>query len=234
MAINCWLASYPRSGVTMTRMLLELLPGVDTREIPGTVPDYPDTATDIMGPLFENKPCDFCFHKTHAMEPANPWPTLIVARRPTDTILSYAYYQIQRRGRPGTIEEWADNLIALEEWPAFYRHWLTTRPTAGAGPYAVVNYEILAELLQKGGATKAIGYLLNKLYLLFDEAPTAPHFPSLAPFPTFAALHEAWPKFFRSGQIGKGAVELSQNQLSRIKDTCSQVAGRLGYSPDSL
>jgi len=109
----CWLASYPRSGNTLFRILVHRFFGVETwsRHGDSDAHDIKNTLSDVVGFVPHDALDDaklrvmaagdaFALVKTHDLPPAdNAFPAICIVRDGRSAIASYWHY----RNRPGDV-----------------------------------------------------------------------------------------------------------------------------------
>lgn len=96
-----WLASYPRSGNTMTRLLMHYMYDVPTYDIYFTSPSDEFLQQDKLANLVGLKPLesmrelvesqDYCFVKTHEL-PSDDHPAIYIIRDGRDSLISHAHF----------------------------------------------------------------------------------------------------------------------------------------------
>lgn len=214
-----WLASFPRSGNTFFRIILEKLYGQESLSLYGDDPAHVSSELEA-GPneaALERLQASPKLHfiKTHEL-PSDDSPAILIVRDGRDAMVSFAHY-IEDYGvvRRSPFGEFVANLDACRQellhgrprfdqllrriverryfdWSGHYRAW-SARPSN----CAVVKFESLIrqpEIISQG-ALQALGLGLTRLR--GDKLPT------------FDQLHEQDPKFFRAGQVGQWQAEMS-------------------------
>jgi hypothetical protein len=204
-----WLASYPRSGNTLVRLLLHHCFGVD-----GTYSVHPDVNLDNpsdvawagvvghlelpAGGLAALRFTDgYHFVKTHDPRLAtSAHPAIYIVRDGRDALVSHAHYIIERRGKGSDsgFDAMVQGLVWQKRkgggWSNHVKAW-----TQRAAPVAVLRYEDLLQLpiVRMTAVLDALGIQLRS---------------SGEQMPTFEELHARWPNFFRKGTIGQWRVEM--------------------------
>lgn len=186
-----WLASYPRSGNTWTRIILHQLYGVTTYSIHQDMLFFNNGIADVVGQetlpgkiedLRESE--EIYFIKTHDARIQSEDKAIYIVRDGRDVAVSYARYQEQYNNMP--FERALQRIVSGQEYPYNWqdhvRFW-SMRPNT-----AVVKYENLIK-----NPTTAIQDTLGKLQI---DLPVAG-----GELPTFAELKSKWPGFFRKGRI---------------------------------
>src|SRR5262245_24909130 len=128
-----WLASYPRSGNTLLRIILNQCFGVSSQSIYDDEEEFSDAAIrDVVGhqPIGDD-PKRFIadalhggrklYVKTHELPPPDHHPTIYVLRDGRSAVISYANYMRQIRRSDITITDiiagklgvsWSDHVLA--------------------------------------------------------------------------------------------------------------------------
>lgn len=213
--MNVWLASYPRSGNTLVRMLLDRVYGIPSyagyeEKAPVTHAPRPEfqmwvsPMPETPGPGKPDGPDSLRFIKTHG-PPADDAPAVCIVRDGRDALVSYAHYlrcfDPAASGQP--FGEVLSELISATDvhcnWSLCVNAW---RARGGSAPTAWLRYEALVE-----DPTAAVAGCLARLGL--DLKPTG------GALPDFAELHRAWPAFFRKGKCGAWREEMS-DELHRL------------------
>jgi hypothetical protein len=211
-----WIASYPRSGNTMVRMLLRYGFGLSTYSVFDDPLFAREGSASTIGHL--SLPDDperlarrkeLYLVKTHRLEDAaSPHPAIYIVRDGRDALVSCAHYQL-RYGAPGLVR------MLLEQCPrsirdaAFRRSlarmvrdvrfggWSRNVTTwhARRGPTVTVRYEDIVQAP------------LQALRTACAEIGVVPGEPSNDP-PSFQSLSERWPGMFRRGVVGAWRDEM--------------------------
>jgi hypothetical protein len=225
-----WLASYPRSGNTFFRILVNQLYGIriysiykdaiinsdpEVREIVGssdTPVDPQETAASLSPYLV----------KTHEMA-SDEHPAILIVRDGRDVMVSYARYIMSfvpdgdRQRSTGEFQGILRMLITSADhfggWSHNVMSWLSRR-----APTALVKYEdllqrpleIVPESLEKVGFP--IGERQQQSQRSFDE------------------LHEKMPDFFRKGKVGAWRTEMPEELQELFWQTHANTMRRLGYT----
>lgn len=230
-----WLASYPRSGNTFFRILLHRLYALETYSVYPLQDASRLSAEDIRKLLaLMGQPevdCDlgaatadskWFFVKTHGLPAQDDAPAIVIVRDGRDALVSYAHFLLKTTGG---VDEYKDNDLfestleriitsdgpyAFGGWSRNVSAWLNR-----TGRKSVVRYE---DLIQdpvntvRTAVEPLIGRPLNS-----------------ATVPSFDALHESVPWFFRKGRIGTWKEDLP----TRLQDLFLQHHGdmlrQLGY-----
>jgi len=234
-----WLASYPRSGNTFTRVLLKSYFGIDTYSI------YDDPhferygVADLVGhrrmrlTLDEMRASGETFIvKTHERNPDDS-ARIYVVRDGRDAAVSYAHYlcsierpegkkEALRRMLGGGCFRTLLNRVAVGDaeyggWGEHVRSWLfgTQIPRT-----LVIRFEDLV-LEPLGQVERLRNFLQLPMPLTTDEAPK------------FEELQRAFPEFFRKGVVGSWQKEMPEKIHRRFQKMNGKVLVALGYETDS-
>ena len=191
-----WLASYPRSGNTFLRVVLNSYFGQDTHSLHNDVHDI--AANENMSRItgHQNLPNDFdidkarhsdqlMFIKTHA-PPTNPNDRVIyLLRDGRESCWSYAHYRLDYHGAEDlekSLEEVIRGEVVFGSWAEHIESW---SPQIRKN-LLLIRFEDLVTSTEE-----TVKRLEN--YLEIDAADTSA--------PTFKALHALNSKFFRSGSV---------------------------------
>jgi hypothetical protein len=212
-----WLASFPRSGNTFFRIVLDEIYGLQsqslyTEEPAGVSRRMPDPVRAGLKDLRASKQVHFI--KTHGL-PEDDDPAVLLVRDGRDAMVSYAHFiGDYNLGPPQGLEGLIYRVDDLRQrwmgrrpfevvlrrliqgkyanWSAHYHAW--RRRPAGC---AVVKFESLVK-----EPAETIGRSLSTLGIQLPSCPSG------AP-PDFRTLHAQDPKFFRSGATGQWKAEMS-------------------------
>jgi len=196
-----YLASYPRSGNTMTRLLLEHHFDIDTREDYKVIlrEENKPARADLVNLVKERNDTKGIAYKTHHHE-TKPLPALVLMRDGRDAIVSYAHYSIDIKDAPTTYETLLYSRSKRSEWSDFYNWWVGGRPCRA--PYVLISYEKLLKHSKQGTVAKYLQKALSKLGFEFEII-------NADPLPGFEKYHKAKPTFFRRGIIGAWRDEMT-------------------------
>jgi hypothetical protein len=205
-----WLASFPRSGNTLVRLLLLDLYGWQSSALydesgASMISDLglaPTGAPPTESALQEARcsPAPF-FLKTHEL-PHDQSPALYVVRDGRDTLVSYAHFV--RTYEPGMATQFSfDEVLRLliksqDHFGGWSGHVDAWRHRTASAPTVWLRYE---DLLHDPIA--AIGDALRRLGV---HAPAA-----RTPQDSFEELNRRWPSFFRKGKQGSWQQEMSDD-----------------------
>jgi len=221
-----WLASYPRSGNTLLRILLNRHFGLLSWSVHGDG-DGGDIGSELAatvgfephGPLGEDAlaamaaSAETFLVKTHDLPPpGHDWPAICVLRDGRSALASYWHF----RNRPGdvghTLPEVVAGAVQFGSWSAHAAAWLD----APLSRRLVLRYEDLAK--PSDAALAAIGDFLG-------------HVPVAAPPADFAALNAMAPDHFRSGSDARNVAELQACCPALFDALHGAMQARLGYPP---
>jgi len=223
-----WLASYPRSGNTLYRLLLHQICGWDTYSV------YNDVllANSGVGKLLGQKELDkhrldvqarssmIHFIKTHGHDERDTdgtAPVIYIVRDPRDAIVSYAHYRKDIERAPGSYEHHMADVITRKLWLGWDEHvkYWTDRPKCKA--LSIVRFE---DMLQW-----PIQALERSLFRIGMKCPV-----NRSVKPTqFAELQRKWPWFFRKGKVGSWRTEMPKDIETMLWNRYGTVAGMMGY-----
>ena len=205
-----WLASFPRSGNTMIRILLHKVYGRQSLSLYDECPGEDDPA-NVFAPIFRvcgsagqagpldelRRRPDVCFVKTHGL-PADDSPAVYVVRDGRDALVSYAHF-IRTYEPPDSHGASFEDLLAMligstghfGGWSGNVREWRARR-----APTVWLRYEDLVR--------RPLELLDEALDRLHTGVRRANH-GTVA----FDDLHARWPDFFRKGKSGSWRQEMN-------------------------
>ncbi len=224
-----WIASYPRSGNTYMQMLLwhfygfspysvylekELAKGEHIKkkmqEFWGHIPALLDLTTMA-------KSSEWYFVKTHEM-PHDHFPAIYLVRDGRDAIISYAHFIRNFENSNVDIETLLYNLISTSDsfggWNAHVLHW-----TQRQEPTVIIKFE---DLIQHPEPLQLVTQTLRTVGCQSFVSSTTS-------FPTFAELHQKYPRFFHKGQIGRWREELPHKLHELFWKKHKEGMVRMGY-----
>jgi hypothetical protein len=199
------LASFPRSGNTWIRFLLEQAVG----QLCGSI--YKDR---IMPRSKEGIAI-----KTHALDSKDYDRALHVLRNPFDVIDSYYHWKIGVAEQKNV--DWDEHVRATaKEWRAHTEHWLKARCDSHR-----VRYEDLkarpAEELEK--IVRWLGYDVAPAQIA--AAVEAAHIEKMR-----ERNGELGQKFFRRGEVGKSYTAFTPEQLAYVRSELGPYLQQFGYA----
>lgn len=210
-----WLASYPRSGNSFTRSIIQRCFGVAiTHAIyPG---EYGEVGTSDLE-AFRLSPEPF-FVKTHE-RPCDQSPALYIYRDGRDSLISYAHFlkawqpELVERPWEELLEELIHGKLGFGDWSehiaAWQLHSLTTRT-------AWVSYE---ELLENPVA--AVHPALKRLSVSLEPTNRA--------LPDFSVLQASRPHIYRKGKAGSWREEMPTRLVELFEERHALTMRSLGY-----
>ncbi len=197
------LASYPRSGNTWVRFLVEKAVGEQCGSI------YKDR---IMP-----RGAEGIAIKTHALDSDKYDRAIHIVRNPLDVIESYFFWKRDVAGKP---VEWSENVRSVTaEWRAHTQHWL-----GAACPVHLVRYEDL-----KSRPADELGAIVR--WLGYENAPEQINAAVAAgKIENMRELNqELGEKFFRRGEVGKSASSFKPDELTFIRQELREWIEKFGY-----
>ncbi len=218
--MRVWIASWPRSGNTLVRLLLRHLYAVPT---PSVYDGLDKTECRLAGMLDELSAVagETSFAKTHDFpRESDDSSAIYVVRDGRDAAVSYANYLRDGLGGPvdpgATVGELLEQIIAGDPfggWSAHVTAWTTRR----AGRTVVIRYEQLVQ--------QPVEIIANAMVALGVDL----HLRADAQLPSFAALHERWPVFFRRGKTGGWREVMTPRLHALFRARHGDAMRRLGY-----
>jgi hypothetical protein len=213
-----WLASYPRSGNTLVRMLLRYGFGLSTYSVfDDPLLSRQGSATTVGHlPLPDDPEAlarrkELYLVKTHRLEDAaSPHPAIYIVRDGRDALVSCAHYQL-RYGGPRLVRKLLEQLPRAVRDAAFRRAlarmvgdtrfggWSRNVSTwhERSAPTITVRYEDL------------LGAPLQVLRAACAEVGVGPS-GATSDLPSFPSLSERWPGMFRRGVAGAWRDEMPE------------------------
>ncbi len=203
------LASFPRSGNTWVRFLLE------------------KSAGELCGSIYKDRimprGAEGIAIKTHALDSDKYDRAIHIVRNPFDVIESYFFW---KRDVAGKKIEWDENVrTTIAEWRDHTKHWL-----AAPCPVHRVRYEDL-----KAQPSKELGAILR--WLGHEVAPAQIEAAvAEGQIENMREMNqELGEKFFRRGEVGKSYSSFTPEQLALIGRELRQWIEQFGYgAPTSL
>ncbi len=201
------LASFPRSGNTWTRVLIENLTG----ELSGSI--YKDRVF--------TRESEGVVIKTHARDSFKYNKAIVISRKPYDAIESYYHWRRDFSNNQGL--DWAIHVKeAVQQWKNFHQHWLNIN-------YAkhIVLYENLLEHPQEN---------LSKMAKFLERQHSEQEIATAIEAATIDKLRKneeagkSGTRFFRKGKKNEGATHFSPEQITLVKTQLGPIAQQLGYN----
>ncbi len=224
-----WLASFPRSGNTLFRIVVNHCYGLTVHAL-NDVTRQPTLAsllgTDDRGRTPEQleREAELSLLKTHRL-PSDNRPAVCLVRDGRDALVSYAHYvqaaDIDSAGQKPFLEVLREKIVeehpAWGSWSQSVLSWGRRSPTA---PTAWVKFEDLIR-----DPARSVGEALRQIGVhreLIDDKP----------LPTFAELQDIHPPFFRKGQVGAWREEMPEDLHNLFWERHSAAMERFGYPED--
>lgn len=215
-----WLASYPRSGNTLTRALLHQCFGLKTRSLDNTGDDRVFASSEVRElvghysgqedaeELIRNAQTSRSVHilKTHLVPPTDD-PTIHIVRDGRAAIVSYFHYLREVEGLDVSLEAVLEGQVYAGSWSTHFE------VISGRQNRLLLKYEDL--VLHPTDSTRQIAEFIGR--------------PPSAEFTlSFEEMRKALPKFFRSGSNDSNIAELADFD-QRYQELHGEVARKLGY-----
>lgn len=214
-----YIASYPRSGNTMVRLILQRHFGISA---PSMYNEADPMYASWLGKLLPRLPGEEeVFWKTHGAPPEGEVKGIIVARDGRDAIVSYVHFIRNYANTPiyETPEEllfhlcrgtWRDT---LPSWSSFYKQWMKH-------DVVVLRYEDLCQ--SEEAAVEIVQEALSRvLQRKVERIPAEPL--------SFEKLHDIRPNFFRRGESGYWKEEMPPEMEQLFWQTHGAMMTTLGY-----
>lgn len=234
-----WLASYPRSGNTFFRLLLNAVCGVKTFSV------YDDPLFDELGASHTvghaklSKGVDdlassreLYFVKTHG-QPVDRHPAIYLVRDGRDALVSYAHYILEFVGerRPGA--RMAGGLERAGSVSDVLRGLIE-----GKGPFGSWSQHVLSWTRRREPKPVTVRFenLLQdpKLCLTraLQECGASIAVAQGVAVPGFDTLHQRWPQFFRKGAVATWRDDMSDELHELFWRHHATAMETCGYSKD--
>ena len=236
-----WLASYPRSGNTFFRILINHIYGIKTYSIHNDpLFDKLKGSSNVVGHQKLEKNYEematsekLFFVKTHNL-PHDNSPAIYLVRDGRDSLVSYAHYmmsfqnnsfQVTCRKKIKTLLGWNEYAEILNKlivssggnygnWSEHVKQWKERD-----SPTFVLKFEDLI-----GNPTYHIATAIEVIDSQKQFSIKNKYIPS------FEELHAQWPQFFRKGKSGSWQQEMSQELQTLFWEHHGSIMKELGYS----
>ncbi len=220
-----WLASYPRSGNTLLRIILKHCFGVAScslysdnefpspavQELVGEQPIGPDP-NRFLAQLYKDGRTAYV--KTHELPGKDAYPAIYVVRDGRAALVSHYHYFREMLGMRVSLEEVVAGTLS-PSWSAHVQAWLLS----GRPNLLVLRYEDLAR-----GEPAVLDVIAAFIGI-----------PCARPMPvSFSGLHALMPSFFRTGSNLRNVAELTETQQMLFETLHGTTARKLGYLPERL
>lgn len=214
-----YLASYPRSGNTFTRLLLEHHFDIDSRECTDSTPQQASRPTVAHLTKIQLNRIGVA-RKTHRQE-THPLPALVIVRDGRDVVVSYAHFQVEIMKTKPDFKKALKALAVNQAWSHFYRYWVGGR--VNREPYCLLRYEQLVKWQAEGTAARALQRTLSVIGYDFEIV-------NREPLPGFEHFHKDHPQFFRRGVAGGWKDEMPADVEELFWETNGETMKWLGYA----
>jgi len=204
-----WLASYPRSGNTFLRVLLNA--AFDTVVNSKYDEDYSAFSKKFGELLGHGKRNNFNIIKTHEVE-SDEFPTIYVVRDGRASVVSY-YHFCRNFETTRTMRDIISGITPFGSWSAHFRGW---KPNERANTLLLRFEDITAD---PSTAVRQIGEFLGVE-------------PGELPDVSFGALQKSSPEFFRSGSNECNIVEIDGESIELFDEIHGDLMRELGYYPE--
>ena len=202
-----WLASYPRSGNTYARVLLNDCFGVKVGSKYSE--DYSRFSAEFSQMLGRFRPNDFGIVKTHD-HPEDDSPAIFIIRDGRASVLSYFHYS-RNFETARSIEDVINGDVPFGSWSDHYRAW----QPAQRQNTLFLKYEAITSNPDEA-VEQLAGFLNRRPSGTFER--------------DFAAMQKAAPLFFRAGSNQANIAELSAEQLALFNARHGEAMAELGYT----
>jgi len=219
-----WLASYPRSGNTLLRILMNRCFGVETLSLYDD--QFGDARDDVFAKVVAHRKHGLSqqeiraqaaadpkqvYLKTHGL-PDDKSKAIYVIRDGRASVVSYWHYLREVEKADVSLEDVVAGRVWAGSWSNHVAHWaLTWRPDT-----LVLRYENLC-----GAPERATAQIADFLGL---PAPAAAKV-------DFAELQAAMPQFFRRGANSANLSELQGAELDLFWQLHGDIMGDFSYGP---
>ena len=220
-----WLASYPRSGNTLLRIILKRCFGLPSQTIYDDA-EFSDAAVrDVVGhePVGDD-PAQFLrraqeerrrlYIKIHELPPADSHPVIYVVRDGRAAVVSYIHFLREILKRDVAARDVISGTVGVS-WSRHVRAW-TLPPRPGT---LVLRYEDL--VIGEAGTLKKLS--------AFIGVPQREAFDI-----SFDRLHALAPDFFRSGSNRKNIAELTSDEEQLFEEMHGATLRAMGYGAAGL
>jgi hypothetical protein len=228
-----WLASYPRSGNTYFRLLLNRMCGLPTHSIYSlkddghSSPEDKSTLAKLVGQSETECDIDLIqqdvnphFLKTHEVAGEDDFPAIVLVRDGRDSLVSYAHFILKishgiENATTAQLEQTMEELIRSAAFGGWGRNVMSW--AARVGFDRLVRYErlIADPVSTMRSAIRSAGLVPPQ----HDEIP-----------PSFAELHAHVPWFFRRGIVGSWREEMPKRIQKLFLEKNEEAMERLGMS----
>jgi hypothetical protein len=229
-----WVASYPRSGNTFFRILLNRLYGFETHSVYSVAHSAKETPTDnakLMNLVGQQEfECHVStllgdsrthFVKTHDLPGDDRSPAIVLVRDGRDAVVSYAHFLLKaemgiERPTSDLFEATPEQIIRGDHFGGWSQN-VNAWTSRGGRDIIIIRYEELIE-----DPINVSACVLNALHLDERVIRGIP--------PSFDELHATVPWFFRKGRPGSWQQEMSPRLQGLFLEKHGETLIRLGYS----
>ena len=230
-----WLASFPRSGNTLFRLIMNRLYGIESFDVYGGAPLAEAAGLpNYIGHRFVQPSVpllaassEHVVIKTHDLPGDDAYPAIYVVRDGRDALVSYAHFAL-------AIDQGLDSGQAAERFPDMLRNLVVSTDVFGGwsgnvrawafertAPTVVVRFE---ELLSDPRA------VVQRALASLPATPDATGTPD--DVPTFAELHQLLPTVFRRGVVAAWRDEMPIETQRLFWERHADTMLELGYAQD--
>jgi hypothetical protein len=239
-----WIASYPRSGNTFFRILINQIYGIKTYSIHNDpIFERLKNSSELIGHhklemnYEEMAVADKLFFvKTHYL-PSDNYPAVYLVRDGRDSLVSYAHYISSFHKSTSLKEHWKrkiKSIIVRNEYDEILSKLIMSPRRDAKGNFGTWS-ENVSQWIEREGVTFQIKFedLIKNPYQCIAAAMEELNFQkemlSSNSIPSFEELHRKYPQFFRQGQSGKWRQEMSQPLQDLFWQYHGEVMESLGY-----
>lgn len=201
-----WLASYPRSGNTYLRILLNAAFGsVVTSKYDEDYSAFPEVFGNILG---RTAPDRFGIRKTHDIE-ADCSPAIYIIRDGRASVVSYFHF-CQKFEVNRSLESIIRGQTPFGSWSSHYRGW---SPKERESTLFLRFEDVVAR--PDEAIEQLAGFLCTRPIGRFHG--------------DFQTLHQISPDFFRTGSNSRNALEMTEQELALFDELHGDLMRELGY-----
>ena len=206
------LASYPRSGNTMVRMLLDHYFDVGSVSVYKERTDFLSSMSWCLPPLWDKGVVAIKTHETSYPVDVQDVPVLVIVRDGRDALVSYAHYKISYERNTESFAAILTDLARSPRWTEFHKYWLAQ------GNGVALRYE---DIVRSNGSV-LIDAMIKPPFSL-NRCTDSP------PPDGFEDYRKRTPDFFRRGVIGSWKTEMSDKIHEEFWAAHEPMMERLGY-----
>jgi hypothetical protein len=235
-----WLASYPRSGNTFFRILLNQRYGIKTYSVYNDpLFDKLQGSSDVVGHhklemSYEKMIASeqIFFVKTHDL-PSDNFPAIYLVRDGRDSLVSYAHYlkSFQQKSFKRSCQEKIKSLLGWDEYYEILKNLIiSSHKNYGGWSENVEQWMIRDRLTHLIKFEDLITDPFNQIESAIEALNIQNDFPQKNDnVPSFEELHSKWPQFFRKGQTGEWKQKMDRELQDIFWKHHSKVMQQLGY-----